>query len=160
MAGESEGAWYYLQTELGYNYRMTDLQAALGSSQMRRMAGFVARRRELAERYGRLLADLPLDLPPPSDESAWHLYPVRLRQPERRRAVFDALRGADIGVNVHYIPVHLQPWYRGLGFRPGDFPEAEAWYAGALSLPLWPGLSDALQDRVIEQLANALREAP
>jgi dTDP-4-amino-4,6-dideoxygalactose transaminase len=121
------------------------------------MAGFLARRRELAARYGERLADLPLDLPPPSEESAWHLYAVRLRQPERRRAVFDALRAAGIGVNVHYIPVHLQPWYRRLGFRPGDFPNAEAYYAGALSLPLWPGLSDAMQDEVVAQLAGALR---
>ena len=157
MDGASEGGWYYQQTELGYNYRMTDLQAALGSSQLQRMAGFLARRRELAARYGERLADLPLDLPPPSEESAWHLYAVRLRQPERRRAVFDALRAAGIGVNVHYIPVHLQPWYRRLGFRPGDFPNAEAYYVGALSLPLWPGLSDAMQDEVVAQLAGALR---
>jgi len=156
MDGESEGGWYYQQTELGYNYRMTDLQAALGSSQLQRMAGFVARRRELAGRYGERLADLPLDLPPPSAESAWHLYAVRLRQPERRRAAFDALRAAGIGVNVHYIPVHLQPWYRRMGFRPGDFPNAEAYYAGALSLPLWPGLSDAQQDRVVRELSRAL----
>jgi UDP-4-amino-4,6-dideoxy-N-acetyl-beta-L-altrosamine transaminase len=159
MDRESEGGWYYQQTDLGYNYRMTDLQAALGSSQLRRMAGFLARRRELAARYGERLADLPLELPPPSEESAWHLYPVRLRQPQRRRAVFDALRAAGIGVNVHYIPVHLQPWYRRLGFRPGDFPNAEAYYAGALSLPLWPGLSDAMQDAVVARFASALREA-
>jgi UDP-4-amino-4,6-dideoxy-N-acetyl-beta-L-altrosamine transaminase len=156
MAWESEGAWYYQQTDLGYNYRMTDLQAALGSSQLRRIAEFVARRRELAARYQLLLAHLPLCLPPPSDEAAWHLYAVQLRQPAGRRAVFDALRAADIGVNVHYIPVHLQPWYRRLGFQPGDFPNAEAYYAGALSLPLWPGLSDAMQDEVVTQLGVAL----
>lgn len=159
MDQESEGGWYYQQTELGYNYRMTDLQAALGSSQLLRVPAYVARRRELAARYHALLADLPLELPLPSDESAWHLYPVRLRQPERRRAVFDALRAAGIGVNVHYIPVHLQPWYRRLGFQPGDFPNAEAYYAGALSLPLWPGLSHAMQDEVVTQLKNAMRSA-
>jgi len=159
MSGKSEGAWYYQQIELGYNYRMTDLQAALGSSQLQRVADFLARRRALAARYHERLAGLPLDLPPPSEESAWHLYAVRLRQPARRRAVFDVLRAAGIGVNVHYIPVHLQPWYRKLGFQPGDFPNAEAWYAGALSLPLWPGLTEAMQDRVVEQLASALGTA-
>jgi UDP-4-amino-4,6-dideoxy-N-acetyl-beta-L-altrosamine transaminase len=157
MVGASEGGWYYQQIELGYNYRMTDLQAALGASQLLRVDGFVARRRALAERYHQRLAGLPLALPPASDESAWHLYPLRLRQPQHRRAVFDALRAADIGVNVHYLPIHLQPWYqRKFGFRPGDFPNAEAYYAGALSLPLWPGLSDAMQDQVIEWLTRSL----
>lgn len=160
MAWESEGGWYYQQTDLGYNYRMTDLQAALGGSQMRRLDGFVARRRALAERYAERMAGLPLEPPAPSRESAWHLYPVRLRQPERRRPVFDALRAAGIGAQVHYIPVHLQPWYRRLGFRPGDFPEAEAYYAGALSLPLWPGLTEAMQDQVTDRLAAALEAAP
>jgi UDP-4-amino-4,6-dideoxy-N-acetyl-beta-L-altrosamine transaminase len=157
MEGESEGGWYYQQTELGYNYRMTDIQAALGSSQLLRVPEYVERRRELAVRYQTLLADLPLELPLPSDESAWHLYPVRLYEAERRRAVFNTLRAAGIGVNVHYIPVHLQPWFRQLGFQPGDFPNAEAYYAGALSLPLWPGLSYAMQDEVVTQLINAMR---
>jgi UDP-4-amino-4,6-dideoxy-N-acetyl-beta-L-altrosamine transaminase len=159
MEGASEGDWYYQQTDLGYNYRMTDIQAALGSSQLRRVAAYVTKRRELVARYGERLADLPLKLPLPSDESAWHLYPVQLQQPARRRAVFDALRAAGIGVNVHYIPVHLQPWYRRLGFQPGDFPHAEAYYAGALSLPLWPGLTNAMQNEVVTHLTKALQAA-
>lgn len=159
MAAPDEGAWYYEQIELGYNYRMTDLQAALGMSQLERVEAFVARRRQLAERYAGLLADLPLRLPPPSAESAWHLYVVQLEQPARRRAVFDALRAAGIGVNVHYIPVHLQPWYRRRGFRAGDFPRAEAYYAAALTLPLYAGMSDAQQDRVALTLRTLLMAA-
>lgn len=156
MAGESEGPWYYQQVELGFNYRMTDLQAALGASQLTRLDGFLARRRELARRYDRLLADLPLDRPPPDDDSAWHLYAVRLHDASRRRAVFDRMRAAEIGVNVHYIPVHLQPDYRRLGFNPGDFPLAEAYYAGALSLPLHARLTEPEQDLVVARLGEAL----
>jgi UDP-4-amino-4,6-dideoxy-N-acetyl-beta-L-altrosamine transaminase len=156
MASPDEGGWYYEQIDLGYNYRMTDLQAALGASQLKRLAAFVARRRYLAERYAGLLAGLPLRLPPPGGESAWHLYGVQLHDPTRRRAVFDAMRAAEIGVNVHYIPVHLQPWYRRRGFRPGDFPRAEAYYASALTLPLFSGMSDAQQERVAESLRALL----
>lgn len=156
MADASEGGWYYQQIELGYNYRMTDLQAALGTSQLARVDDFVARRRQWARRYAELLAGLPLALPPPDDAGAWHLHVVRLADPTRRRAAYDALRAADIGVNVHYIPVHLQPWYRRLGFRPGDFPAAEAYYAGALTLPLHPALSEAQQARVAQVLRQAL----
>jgi dTDP-4-amino-4,6-dideoxygalactose transaminase len=159
MLGESEGAWYYQQVELGYNYRLTDIQAALGRSQLARIETYLARRRELARRYATLLDGLPLDLPGYDAESAWHLYVVQLRDPARRRRVFDALRAADIGVNVHYIPVHLQPDYGRLGFAPGDFPVAEAYYAAALSLPLYPGLSDADQDFVARQLRLALAGA-
>ncbi|MEW6677848.1 MAG: UDP-4-amino-4,6-dideoxy-N-acetyl-beta-L-altrosamine transaminase [Pseudomonadota bacterium] len=156
MEGQSEGLWYYQQVELGYNYRMTDLQAALGASQLTRLDGFLARRRELARRYDRVLADLPLDRPPPDDDSAWHLYAVRLHDASRRRAVFDRMRAADIGVNVHYIPVHLQPDYRRLGFKAGDFPVAEAYYAGALSLPLHARLTEPEQDFVVACLTEAL----
>lgn len=156
MEGQSEGPWYYQQVELGYNYRMTDLQAALGASQLTRLDGFLARRRELARRYDRLLADLPLDRPPLDDESAWHLYAVRLHDASRRRTVFDRMRAADIGVNVHYIPVHLQPDYRRLGFKGGDFPVAEAYYAGALSLPLHARLTEPEQDFVVARLTEAL----
>lgn len=155
MSAAGEGAWYYEQLELGYNYRMTDVQAALGTSQLRRLREFLARRRELAARYERALAGLPVTLPPSSDESAWHLYVIQV-DAGRRRAVFDALRAADIGVNVHYIPVHLQPYYRRLGFKPGDFPAAENYYARALTLPLHAGLTDAQQDRVVSTLAAAL----
>jgi dTDP-4-amino-4,6-dideoxygalactose transaminase len=156
MEGKSEGPWYYQQIELGWNFRLTDLQAALGLSQLTRLDAFVARRRALARRYGDLLADLPLDAPPYDDDSAWHLYVIRLHDAGRRRVVFDGLRAANIGVNVHYIPVHLQPDYRRLGFQPGDFPQAEAYYAGAISLPLYPGLSEADQDRVADTLRGLL----
>lgn len=157
MRGDSEGPWYYQQVELGWNYRMTDLQAALGRSQMTRLDAFVARRRELAARYDRLLADLPVVRPwqSPDGESAWHLYVVRLRDHARAR-VFERLRAAGIGVNVHYIPVHLQPYYRDLGFAPGDFPEAEAYYTQVLSLPLYAGLTDAEQDEVVAALGRSL----
>lgn len=156
MEGGSDGAWYYQQVELGFNYRMTDMQAALGLSQLGRLEQFLARRRALARRYDSLLSDLTLDRPEMDDDSAWHLYPVRLRDAARRSQVFERMRGAGIGVNVHYIPVHLQPYYRRLGFRPGDFPNAEAYYAGALSLPLHARLTDAEQDRVVQILGEAL----
>lgn len=156
MEGESEGGWYYQQTRLGYNYRMTDIQAALGTAQLARVDGFVARRRVLAARYGELLAGLPLELPAAEPDSAWHLYAVRLADGTHRRGVYDAMRAAGIGVNVHYIPVHLQPWYRRMGFKPGDFPAAEAYYDGALTLPLYPGLSEQDQERVVRTLRQAL----
>jgi len=139
LSRPNEGDWYYEQSSLGYNYRMTDMQAALGLSQLRRLDDFLARRRELVARYDRLLVDLPLRTQArlPGRQSAWHLYPVCLDTARvRRKTVFDRLRAAGIGVNVHYIPVHTQPYYQALGFRFGDFPEAEAYYAGALSLPL------------------------
>lgn len=156
MNGESEGAWYYQQVELGWNYRMTDLQAALGASQLQRLDVFMKRRRALAGRYDRLLAGLPLQRPSPDGDSAWHLYVIRLNDTARRRAIFDGMRAAGIGVNVHYIPVHLQPDYRRMGFGPGAFPAAEAYYAGALTLPLHAGLSDAEQDRIATTLSGLL----
>jgi dTDP-4-amino-4,6-dideoxygalactose transaminase len=160
MTGPSEGGWYYQQIELGFNYRMTELQAALGVSQMTRLSEWVARRNALASRYTGLLAHLPLELPHTIADaySAWHLYPVRLHQAGRRAAVFAALRDDGIGVNVHYIPVHLQPYYRKMGFKPGDFPAAEAYYAGAISLPLFSAMTDDQQDRVAERLAAQLQE--
>ena len=161
MSAASDGPWYYEMQELGFNYRLTDLQAALGLSQLRRLDAFLARRRALAARYARLLADLPLQLPKmePVEESAWHLYVVRLalhRISVSRRTVFERLRSVGIGVNVHYIPVHLQPYYRRLGFGPGDFPQAEQYYREAISLPMYAGLSDDAQDRVVRALAAAL----
>ncbi|MCP1615556.1 UDP-4-amino-4,6-dideoxy-N-acetyl-beta-L-altrosamine transaminase [Pseudomonas sp. SLBN-26] len=162
MTEASHGPWYYQQLELGFNYRMTDLQAALGFSQLQRLEAFVARRRALAERYDELLADLPLRLPGRQEgaDSAWHLYPVRLRLDAIRRShreVFEGLRAAGIGVNLHYIPVHLQPHYQRLGFAPGDFPEAERYYAEALSLPLFHGMTDDQQERVVQALTTLLR---
>jgi len=158
MKGASEGGWYYQQVDLGYNYRLTDLQAALGISQMRRLDQFIARRRQLVARYSQLLTDPRLTLPQADDaisHSAWHLYVVKVPALERRR-IYDALRAAGIGVNVHYIPVHLQPYYRARGFEPGDFPEAERYYAGALSLPMFATLTDAQQDQVAAALTAAL----
>lgn len=157
LAEESHGPWYYEQAELGFNYRLTDLQAALGHSQLQRLDTFIAARRRLADRYDRLLADLPVITPrrAPERESAWHLYPVRVAT-EKRRAVFEYLRSQQIGVQVHYIPVHLQPDYRRLGFAAGDFPEAEAYYRQAFSLPLYADLSDADQDYVVAALQQAL----
>ena len=158
MAWDSEGPWYYQQVELGYNYRITDLQAALGRSQLARLDDYVARRHAIAARYDAALAGLPLTTPwqHPDSRSALHLYPIRLHDAARRREVFEALRAAGIGVNVHYIPVHTQPHYRRLGFRPGDFPEAERYYAGAISLPMFPTLTPAQQDEVVAALARVL----
>ncbi|MGQ5522531.1 UDP-4-amino-4,6-dideoxy-N-acetyl-beta-L-altrosamine transaminase [Chitinimonas sp. PSY-7] len=162
MQGNSHGPWYYQQRELGFNYRITDLQTALGYSQLQRLDDFLARRRALAARYDQLLAGLPLQLPTrqAGAESAWHLYVVRLqldRIGQTHRNVFEALRAGGIGVNVHYIPVHLQPYYAALGFQPGDFPEAERYYAEAISLPMYAGLTDAQQDDVVVQLRAAVR---
>lgn len=153
MKAVSEGAWYYEQVDLGYNYRMTDLQAALGMSQMLRLQSFIQHRVALAARYDRLLAPLPLVLPQQSaqQQAAWHLYVVQV-PPGRRRKVFDAMRAANIGVNVHYIPVHLQPHYRRLGFKPGDCPVAEGYYERALTLPLHSELTNGEQDHVIAML--------
>jgi len=158
MTHEPDGPWYYQQIDLGFNYRMTDMQAALGLSQMSRLDAFVDRRYRVAARYAEALAALPLSLPPaePEGRSALHLYVVQVGAGHDRRTVFEALRARDIGVNVHYIPVHLQPYYAALGFRPGHCPDAERYYAGAISLPMHPGLSEADQDRVIGALRDAL----
>ena len=156
MKEGSQGPWYYEQVDLGYNFRLTDIQAALASSQLRRMDEFLARRRELAARYDELLAGLPVIRPHqhPDGVSAWHLYVVQVKGD--RRKIFDVLRANGVGANVHYIPVHLQPYYQGLGFKPGDYPNAEAYYAAAITLPLFPRMTDADQDRVVEALAKAL----
>ncbi|MBA5686094.1 UDP-4-amino-4,6-dideoxy-N-acetyl-beta-L-altrosamine transaminase [Rugamonas apoptosis] len=152
-----EGAWYYEQVALGYNYRITDLQAALGLSQLSRLDEFVARRRALAARYDTLLAPLALRTPgqAASGRSAYHLYPIHVA-PERRRAVFDALRAQGVGANVHYIPVYQQPYYQRLGFQSGLCPQAESYYAGAISLPLYYALSEAEQDQVVAAVRSAL----
>lgn len=161
MEGGSDGPWYYQQIELGFNYRITDIQAGLGASQMRRLDEFVARRRYLAERYDTLLRELPLTLPwrQPDAYSSFHLYVVRLRLDaigKTHRQVFEGLRQEGIGVNLHYIPVHTQPYYRRLGFKPGDFPLAEQYYREAISLPLYAGLSDTEQDSVVQALKEVL----
>lgn len=161
MVGDSHGPWYYQQLELGFNYRMTDLQAALGLRQLQRLDQFVERRRFLAQRYHQYLADLPLTLPfqHPDTRSSWHLYIIRLKRDQiqaSHREVFEALRCLGIGVNLHYIPVHTQPYYQQLGFQWGDFPNAEAYYQEAISLPLYYGLTLAQQDQVIQALKQVL----
>jgi len=161
MEAIPDGPWYYEQIGLGYNYRMTDFQAALGLSQLGRLEELVMRRNQLTDRYDRLLAGLPLDAPyrSPGIRSACHLYVVRLRLGEIRsskREVFEHLRAAGFNLQVHYRPVHLQPYYRRMGFAPGRFPEAERHYAEALTLPLYPGLSDEEQDSVVSALREAL----
>eukprot|EP00163_Fabomonas_tropica_P033139 TRINITY_DN8589_c0_g2_i1.p1 TRINITY_DN8589_c0_g2~~TRINITY_DN8589_c0_g2_i1.p1 ORF type:complete len:388 (+),score=14.35 TRINITY_DN8589_c0_g2_i1:51-1214(+) len=164
MTREPDGPWYYQQVELGYNYRMTELQAALGVSQMDRLDEFVARRHELAKRYDELLAALPVTTPwqHPDSYSGLHLYVVRLdleKLEVTHRQVFEALRGLGIGVNLHYIPVHTQPYYENMGFEADEFPEAMAYYAEAISLPMFHGLTDGQQDEVVDALAQALSGA-
>jgi UDP-4-amino-4,6-dideoxy-N-acetyl-beta-L-altrosamine transaminase len=155
-----EGPWYYEQHLLGLNYRMTELQAALGDSQLRRLDDVVARRRALADRYDELLAGLPVQSPHRAAGrlSSWHLYIIKLLgdNASKRREVFEHLRASGIGVQVHYIPVHLQPYYRRLGFLPGDFPIAEDVYEKVISLPLFPDLTENEQDRVVVSLNKAL----
>ena len=161
MQGESHGAWYYQQLELGFNYRMTDIQAALGLSQMKRLDEFIARRQFLAQRYNHLLKDLPITLPyqHPDTESSWHLYVIRLHLDKihkTHRQVFEELRQVGIGVNLHYIPVHTQPYYQSIGFRWGDFPKSETYYASAISIPLYYGLNKENQNRVVDNLRKSL----
>jgi UDP-4-amino-4,6-dideoxy-N-acetyl-beta-L-altrosamine transaminase len=161
MVGESHGPWYYEQIALGFNYRMTDLQAALGLSQAARLDAFVSRRHALASRYDRLLSELPVVTPwqHPDSHSGLHLYVIRLQLDRialSHRQVFESLREQGIGVNVHYIPIHLQPFYRKRGFNRGDFPNAESYYGAALSLPLYPALTTHQQDQVVAALSAAL----
>jgi len=157
MTQAPDGPWYYQQLELGWNYRMTELQAALGLSQIDQLDNFIARRRTLAEQYDTALVDLPLMLPSRQQgaDSSWHLYVIRLKEPEHHGAFFKSLRARGIGVNLHYIPVHLQPYYQHLGFERGDFPVAEDYYARAISIPLYVGLTNKDQQTVIESLHNA-----
>ena len=159
MDKPAEGAWYYQQVELGYNYRMTDIQAALGISQMQRIDPFVARRRQIADHYDAVLSSLPVRIPErsPDSVSAWHLYVIQIdaaRTSRSRKEVFDALRAAGIQANVHYSPVHLNPYYRRLGFAPGDFSIAENYYQCAITLPLYPGLDSQQIDYIVEILRD------
>lgn len=151
-----DGAWYYDVESLGYNYRLTDIQAALGSSQLAKLDRFVARRQALAARYRELLTGLPVELPPAGAAGrthAYHLFPVQVAS---RRRVFDGMRAAGIGVQTHYVPIYRHPLYLGTGPGPTGFPNTEAAYAGLLSLPLYPDLTGSEQDRVIEVLAGLL----
>jgi UDP-4-amino-4,6-dideoxy-N-acetyl-beta-L-altrosamine transaminase len=160
IQGEADGPWYYEMVDLGYNYRLTDIQAALGLSQMKRLDEFVARRHHFARRYDRLLPALPLILPVQTRDShsALHLYVVQVdtrRTNHNRRAVFEKLRERGIGVNVHYIPVHLHPYYRSLGFKPGDFPVSETYYRNAITIPLYSAMTEGQQDSVVEALGQS-----
>jgi UDP-4-amino-4,6-dideoxy-N-acetyl-beta-L-altrosamine transaminase len=154
------GPWSYEQQELGYNYRLTDLQAALGLSQLQRLEAIVAERQRLLDVYRQLLASLPVSLLkiPTTVRSAVHLAVIRLqsRDPTHHRRVFQGLLAAGIGVQLHYSPVHLQPFYRRFGFAEGDFPEAEAYACNAISLPLYPGLQEQEQHRVVQALAGLI----
>lgn len=162
MTEATHGSWYYQQLELGFNYRITDIQAALGLSQLQRLNEFVERRKTLAERYNQRLQDLPVTLPwqHPQTASSWHLYVICLKLNEIKsthRQIFEALRQSEIGVNLHYIPVHTQPYYQQLGFKWGDFPQTEQYYQAAISLPLHAGLSVTDHDRVVAALKESLQ---
>lgn len=161
MTKPMEGPWYYQQVELGLNYRMTDLQGALGASQMSRLTSYVSQRHKLARRYDELLKDFPVITPHQEDYgySAYHLYVILLQLENIRVShleVFEALRAKEIIVNLHYIPVHTQPYYQNMGFQYGDFPVAEEYYKKAISIPLFPKLTFEEQDYVVESLREAI----
>jgi len=156
-----EGPWYYEMQHLGCNYRLTDFQCALGLSQLKKLAGFIGRRRDIAARYNRALAEVPgLVLPHVEEgvEPGWHLYVVRVPEPRHRRPFFQRLRDMGIGVQVHYIPVYWHPYYEELGYRRGLCPHAEDFYSRCVSLPIFPKMADADVDRVIEAVAKAAGE--
>jgi len=162
MVGETDGGWYYQQIELGYNYRMTELQAALGVSQMSRLTEFVAARHVLASRYNELLSKLMITLPYqlPETYSGLHLYVIRLQLDKiakTHKQVFDELRANGVGVNLHYIPVHTQPYYKNMGFQKGDFPQAESYYQEAISLPMFHLMTFEQQYEVVKVLSAILQ---
>lgn len=156
--GDSHGPWYYQQLALGYNYRLSDLHAALGLSQLKKLDAFIQRRAEIAKKYDLALADLPLKLPSvePHSHSAWHLYMVELTE-HSRQEIYQQLHAKGVGVNVHYIPIHLQPYYQQLGFKQGDFPASEYFYQHALTLPLFASMTDKEQNKVIDTLIEVLK---
>jgi len=161
MTHEADGPWYYQQIDLGFNYRMTELQAALGVTQMERLDQYVARRHQLAERYDDLLSELPVTTPwqHPDSYSGLHLYVIRLQLDKIARThlqVFEALRELGIGVNLHYIPVHTQPYYQRMGFKASDFPEAQRYYAEAISLPMFQAMLEGQQDQVVQALVSSI----
>ena len=162
MTHASDGPWSYQQITLGYNYRMTDMQAALGVSQIQRLNHYIARRHDIATRYNQELSELPLTLPMQATygHSAYHLYVIRLDldalAPLTHAEVFQSLRDQEILVNLHYIPVHTQPYYQAMGFRWGDFPQAEAYYKNAISIPMYPTMTDGAQTHVIQALHKIL----
>lgn len=156
MSKPSEGGWYYQQIDLGLNYRMTELQAALGISQLKAIDNFVSQRKEIAKIYNEKLSGLPITLPYQEKDgsSALHLYPILLNDAEQRKSLFNYLRDRNIGVNVHYIPVHTQPYFQSLGHQVGDYPVAENYYARTLSLPIHVNLTAKEQDYVIDSLRD------
>ena len=161
MTEPSHGDWYYQQLELGFNYRMSDLHAALGLSQLKRLTGFVLKRKKIAEIYNQQLSELPIILPQQliATDSAWHLYIIQLeldKIDKTHQQIFNELRENGIGVNLHYIPVHLQPYFEGLGFKKGDFPIAEKYYSVAISIPVYAQLSKEAQNKVISTLRDIL----
>ena len=166
MTHSKDGLWYYQQIELGFNYRMSDLHAALGISQLKRLDEFIANRRSIAKRYDQALSELPLQLPSKSktnseeSSSAYHLYIIRLQNSQRksdRKTVLEALRDKDIQAHVHYIPLHTQPYYQQFGFKEGDFPEAENYYSEAMTLPIYSAMSSIEQDTVVRELKAELQ---
>ena len=162
MTHEADGPWYYQQIDLGYNYRMTELQAALGFSQMDRLDEFVARRRYLVDRYNELLQDLPVVTPHVLEGAnpSWHLYMLRVdfsRAKLDKVQLFEEMKKRGIVLNLHYIPVHTQPYYQELGFKQGDFPQSEKYYEEIFTLPLYYGLTDEQQDDVVAALRDCLK---
>lgn len=160
----TKSPWYYEMQELGYNYRITDIQCALGISQLKKLDRFISRRREIAQRYNKAFGQSPYLITPyvkPGRQSAWHLYMLRLRLDKikkTRRQVFEQLRSLKIGVHVHYIPLHLQPYYRDrFGYKRGDFSQAEAYYDSALTIPLYPSMSDDDCGRVISSVLETVK---
>jgi UDP-4-amino-4,6-dideoxy-N-acetyl-beta-L-altrosamine transaminase len=159
---EADGPWYYEMQDLGFNYRLTDIQCALGLGQLEKLDRFIQRRREIASRYAEALKDESrLTLPPmPTDrQPGWHLYVVRVKEASRRRAFFERLRELGLGVQVHYIPVHMHPYYKKLGFEKGQFPVAEEYYSRAVSLPIFPAMTDDDVDSSIERVLKAANDA-
>ena len=152
-----EGGWYYEQHVLGFNYRMTDIQAALGTSQLTRLDNFLERRRTLARASDEAFAGAPLTRPAqsPEGQSSWHLYVIRVAA-AKRRALYDGLRDRGIAANLHYIPVPRQPYYRALGFDPADWRDAETYYAEALTLPLYAAMTDEQQSEVVTAVREIL----
>jgi UDP-4-amino-4,6-dideoxy-N-acetyl-beta-L-altrosamine transaminase len=158
MTENTDGPWYYEQVTLGWNYRMTDIHAALGNSQLKKIEGFLQSRRDLAATYDEKLQSLAAKSPSATAdrESAWHLYVITLDDPRNHREVFQKLRKRGIGVNLHYIPVHLQPFYRNFGFQKGDFPVAEDYYSRAISIPIFPSLTSEQQSQTIDALYSEI----
>jgi UDP-4-amino-4,6-dideoxy-N-acetyl-beta-L-altrosamine transaminase len=159
MTHEPDGEWYYQQIDLGFNYRMTDMQAALGMSQLRRLDDYIAHRHNLANRYNKLLSDFPLVIPYQHSDnySAFHLYVIRLENNKKHKQIFELLRKDNIGVNLHYIPIHMQPYYQQMDIEFTDLEQSELYYQDAISLPLYPTMTDQQQDFVIESLRKALK---